>query len=273
MALQQKTVVLGIGKMGSALVKGWITSKLIMASKIVGVRSDDSKVRQTASQLKIKITTNADSALKGARLIILGIKPQKLKDVLSQVGGFISKNALVVSIVAGVSTEQIEKLLPQGCPVVRVMPNTPSLLNAGMAAVAGGKRSKPAHVKLVLKLFAVVGKSIPVREDQMDWVTAVSGSGPAYIFQMIEAMTEAGVKGGLDEKVVLELVAQTVYGAARMVLETGKSPAELRIQVTSPGGTTLAALEKMNELGFKGLIEKAMTTAAQRSAELRKLNG
>jgi pyrroline-5-carboxylate reductase len=273
MALQQKTVVLGIGKMGGALVKGWISSKLLPASKIIGVRSDASKVRQTASRLKIKVTTDADSALEGARLVILGVKPQKLKEVLSQVGGFISKNALVISIAAGVSTEQIEKLLPQGCPVVRVMPNTPSLLNAGMAAVAGGKRAKPAHVKLVLKLFGAVGKSIPIPEDQMDWVTAVSGSGPAYIFHMIEAMTEAGVKGGLDEKVALALVIQTVYGAIRMVQETGKSPAELRIQVTSPGGTTQAALDKMNELGFKELIVKAMNAAAERGAELRKLNG
>lgn len=273
MALQPKTVVLGIGKMGGALVKGWISSKLIPVSKIIGVRSDASKTKQIASQLKIKVTTDAGSALKGARLVILAVKPQKLKDVLEQVGGFISKNALVVSIAAGVSTEQIENLLPQGCPVVRVMPNTPSLLNAGMAAVAGGKRAKATHVKLVLKLFAAVGKSIQVPEDQMDWVTAVSGSGPAYIFQMIEAMTAAGIKGGLEEKVALELVAQTVYGASRMVLETGKSPEELRFQVTSPGGTTQAALEKMNELGFKEVIEKAMTAAASRGAELRKLNG
>jgi pyrroline-5-carboxylate reductase len=153
------------------------------------------------------------------------------------------------------------------------MPNTPALLNAGMAAVAGGKRAKPQHVKLVLKLFAAIGKSVPVRENQMDWVTAVSGSGPAYIFYMIEAMVEAGVRGGLDRATALELVTQTVYGAARMVQETDHSPEELRIQVTSPGGTTQAALEKMTELGFKSLIDKALTAAAQRGAELRKMNG
>ncbi len=273
MTLRQKTVVLGVGKMGSALVKGWISSKLIPASQIIGVDSDSAQIKQMASRLKIKVTTDTGLALKGARLVILSVKPQKIKEVLSQEGHWIPKNALVVSIAAGISTEQIEKLLPQGCPVVRVMPNTPSLLNAGMAAVAGGKRAKPAHVKLVLRLFAAVGKSIQVHEDQMDWVTAVSGSGPAYIFHMIEAMTEAAVEGGLDKGVALELVTQTVYGAARMALETGKSPEELRIQVTSPGGTTQAALEKMAELGFKPLMEKAMTAAADRSAELRKLNG
>lgn len=272
MVLQQKTVVLGVGKMGSALVKGWIASKLIPASKIVGVDSDASKIKQTASQLKIKVTTDAGTALKGAQLIILSVKPQNIKELFGQAGSMIPKSALIVSIAAGISTEQIEKSLPQGCPVVRVMPNTPALLGAGMAAVAGGKRAKPAHVKLVLKLFAAVGKSIQVQEDQMDWVTALSGSGPAYIFYMIEAMTAAGVKGGLNEKVALELAAQTVYGAARMVQETGKSPEELRIQVTSPGGTTQAALEKMAELGFKEMVVKAMTAAAERGAELRKMN-
>jgi pyrroline-5-carboxylate reductase len=273
MTIQQKTVVLGVGKMGSALVKGWISSKLIPASKIVGIDSVVSQLKRTGSQLKIKISTDTKSALKDAQLVILSVKPQNVKEVFGQLGNLIPKKALIVSIAAGISTEQIEKLLPQGCPVVRVMPNTPALLNAGMAAVAGGKRAKPAHVKLVLKLFAAVGKSIQVREDQMDWVTAVSGSGPAYIFHMIEAMTAAGIKGGLEEKVALELVAQTVYGASRMVLETGKSPEELRIQVTSPGGTTEAALDKMNELDFKELIGKAMIAAADRGAELRKLNG
>jgi len=273
MTFQQKTVILGIGKMASALVKGWVSSKLIPASKIIGVRTNPSKIKQTSDQLKIKVTTDAVTALKGAQLVILGVKPQKIKEVLGEVGRAISPKALVVSIAAGVSTEQIEKLLPQGCPVVRVMPNTPSLLNAGMAAVAGGKRAKGSHVKLVLNLFAAVGKSIQVQENQMDWVTAVSGSGPAYIFHLIEAMTEAGVKGGLSEKMALELTAQTVYGAARMVQEAGKSPEELRIQVTSAGGTTQAALLKMAELGFKETVEMAMTAAAARSAELNKLNG
>ncbi len=273
MAIQQKTVVLGIGKMAGALVKGWVASKLISASKIVGVRSDASKVKQTSAALKIKVTTDALEALKGARLVILGVKPQKMKEVLGQVGSAIPKKALVVSIAAGISTEQIEKLLPQGCPVVRVMPNTPSLLNAGMAAVAGGKRSKPAQVKQVLKLFAAVGKSVQVRENQMDWVTAVSGSGPAYIFHMIEAMVEAGVAGGLSREVATELVAQTVYGASRMALETGKTPEELRVQVTSPGGTTQAALEKMAELGFSKTVGEAMKAAAHRGEELRAKNG
>jgi pyrroline-5-carboxylate reductase len=273
MKVKQKTVVLGIGKMAGALVKGWISSRLIPSSLITGVRSDASKIKQTAAQLKIKVTTDSVKSLKGSGLIILGVKPQQMKMLLTEVGSFFPKKALVVSVAAGVSTEQIEKMLPQGCPVVRVMPNTPSLLGAGMAAVAGGSRAKSAHVQLVLKLFSAVGKAVRVREDQMDWVTAVSGSGPAYIFYMIEAMTEAGIKGGLRRETALKLVCQTVYGASRMALETGKSPEELRIQVTSPGGTTEAALKKMMERNFKETIIEAMEAAAEQGAKLRKMNG
>ena len=138
-----------------------------------------------------------------------------------------------------------------------------------MAAVAPGSRAKNAEVKLVLALFAAVGKAVQVTEDQMDLVTAVSGSGPAYIFHMVEAMTEAAIKGGLAPEVALQLVSQTVYGAARMVLETGKSPEELRVQVTSPGGTTQAALTVMSEKGFKEIVGMAIESATRRGAELR----
>ena len=142
-----------------------------------------------------------------------------------------------------------------------------------MAAVAGGKRAKASDVGLVLDLFSAVGQAVPVSEDQMDLVTAVSGSGPAYIFHMVEAMYEAAVKGGLSPEVAHLLVAQTVLGAARMVLETGKTPEELRIQVTSPGGTTQAALAKMAERGFKETVGAAIEAATKRGAELRQGSG
>ncbi len=272
MKVRKKTVVFGIGAMGSALVKGWIASKMVPPSLITALDLDAAKLKKMASQLKVKAATDAEKALKGAGLILLAVKPQQIRELLSQKGSEFPKRALVVSIAAGVSTEQIEKGLPQGCPVVRVMPNTPALLGAGMAAVAGGKRAKRSHIKLVLDLFSAVGRAIQVTEDQMDMVTAVSGSGPAYIFHMVEAMTEAGVKGGLSSEVAHLLVAQTVFGAARMVLEAGRTPEELRIQVTSPGGTTQAALAKMGEKGFKETIHAAIEAAAQRGAELRQMS-
>lgn len=272
MKVRQKTVVFGIGAMGSALVKGWVSSKRMASSQITAVDVDAVKLKKMAAQLKIKAGLDADKALQGAGLVLLAVKPQQMKDLLSQMGRMFPPKALVISIAAGVSTEQIEKGLPQGCPVVRVMPNTPALLGAGMAAVAGGQRAKDSHVKLVLDLFSAVGRAVKVTEDQMDLVTAVSGSGPAYIFHMVEAMTEAGVKGGLPPEVAHQLVAQTVYGAARMVLETGKTPEELRTQVTSPGGTTQAALTKMAEKGFKDTVRAAIEAATQRGAQLRQMS-
>jgi pyrroline-5-carboxylate reductase len=268
----QKTVVFGIGAMGSALVRGWISSKQMKSSLITAVDPDQAKCKKMAAQLKIKSESNPGKALKGASLVLLAVKPQQMKELLAQSGSFFPKKALVVSIAAGVSIGQIEKALPQGCPVVRVMPNTPALLGEGMAAIAGGQRAKPAHVKLVLKLFSAVGQAVEIEENQMDLVTAVSGSGPAYIFHMVEAMIEAGIQGGLSTEVAHQLVAQTVYGAARMVLETGKTPEELRIQVTSPGGTTQAALTKMAEKGFRETIHAAVEAATQRGAELRQMS-
>ncbi len=258
--------------MGSALVKGWINNRLMSAAQITAVDIDAAKLKKTAAALKIQTQAHPNEALRNASHVLLAVKPQHINQLLAESGPSISPKTLVVSIAAGISTAQIEKALPQGCPVVRVMPNTPALLGVGMAAVAGGQKAKRTHIQRVLKLFAAVGKAVEVLEDQMDLVTAVSGSGPAYFFHMVETMTEAGIKGGLDPKVARLLVAQTALGAARMILETGKTPSELRIQVTSPGGTTQAALETMDQRGFKETVEEAIKSAARRGAELRRMN-
>lgn len=273
MKMTQKTVVFGIGAMGGALVKGWIDSKKIGSSQITAVDMDASKLRKTKVQFGIKTSVDGIESVKGSRLILLAVKPQQMNELLSKVGPAFPKNALVVSIAAGISTGQVEKALQQGCPVVRVMPNTPALLGAGMAAVAGGRRAKPSQIKTVLDLFSAVGRSVQVKESQMDLVTAVSGSGPAYIFHMIESMIGAAVKGGLAPQAAWELVTQTVLGAARMARETGKSPTDLRVQVTSPGGTTQAALETMTRLGFQRTIDRAIQAATKRGEQLRKKNG
>jgi len=267
--LAKKTVVFGVGAMGSALLKGWISSKSLAPSRVTVLDVDAGKCRKAAAILKVHAGRDAASALKGAGLVLLAVKPQQMGDLLSAAGSSFPKKALVVSIAAGVPTSRIESLLPQGCPVVRVMPNTPALLGAGMAAVAPGKRSKTSHLRQVVSLFSAVGRAVAVLEDQMDLVTAVSGSGPAYIFHMVEAMEEAAVKGGLPPTTAHLLVAQTVLGAARMVLESGRTPEELRVQVTSPGGTTQAALERMAQGGFKGTVAAAIEAATLRGAQLR----
>ncbi len=179
MTLKKRTAVFGFGAMGSALVKGWIESGMMPPAAITAVEVDDDKRKAAVRKLGIKATVNPKEALKGAGLALLAVKPQQMKELLEKEGQHFSPGVLVVSIAAGVSTRQIEKGLPQGNPVVRVMPNTPALLGAGMAAVAAGSRAKEAHVKLVLKLFSAVGKSVRVNEAQMDLVTGLSGSGPA----------------------------------------------------------------------------------------------
>ena len=272
MSLKQKAVVFGIGAMGSALVKGWIKTKMLSSSNVTAVEVDPKKRWEAAKRLKIRATDDMASALKNASLIVLAVKPQQMKVLLTQAGPKFPKKALVVTIAAGISTKQVERHLPQGNSVVRVMPNTPALLGAGMAAVAAGSRAKTSHVKLVLELFSAVGQAVKVSEKDMDLVTALSGSGPAYFFHLIEAMCEAGVKGGLDSKTALQLAAQTAYGAARMALESGKSPEELRIQVTSPGGTTQAGLTVMGERGFKETVLAAVEAATRRGTELGRLN-
>jgi len=268
---KKSTVVLGFGAMGSALVKGWVKNHLVPASQITAVDIDSAKLKIKAVPLKIKTSTNPSLSLRKAALVLLAVKPQQMKQLLIENGASIPVDTLVVSIAAGISTYQIEKALPQGCPVVRVMPNTPALLGAGMAAVAGGKRAKKNHVKKVLELFSAVGKAIEVQEEQLNLVTAVSGSGPAYFFYMVEAMIESAIKRGLSPNIASLLVTQTALGAARMMIETGKTPAELRIQVTSPGGTTQAALETMVNRGFERVVETAIQSAVNRAAELSRV--
>jgi len=272
MKTNTSTVVLGFGAMGSALIKGWVNNRLIPASQITAVDIDVAKLKKAVAVLKIKTQTDPVQSLRKASLVLLAVKPQQMRDILAAVGYSIPPETLVVSIAAGISTTQIEKALSQGCPVVRVMPNTPALLGVGMAAVAGGKRAKTRHVQKVLTLFSAVGKAVEVREDQMDLVTAISGSGPAYFFHMVETMIASGVKRGLEPAIARMLVSQTALGAARMILETGKSPTELRIQVTSPGGTTQSALATMAKNGFEKTMDAAIQSAVLRGAELRRIS-
>ncbi|HET9868873.1 MAG TPA: pyrroline-5-carboxylate reductase [bacterium] len=272
MSLKHQTVLLGFGSMGGALAKGWIQNKVLKPSQITAVSLDPAKRQETARQLKVKLVTDPSPYLPKADLILLAVKPQQLKALLGKVGGLFPRRALVLSVAAGVTTQQIESRLPQGCPVVRVMPNTPSTLGAGMSAVAAGSRATASDLKLAQALLSAVGRSVEVKESLMDLVTALSGSGPAYFFKMIEALVAAGEKGGLDGPTATLLAAQTAYGAARMVLETGKSPEALRVQVTSPGGTTEAGLTVLDQRGFGGALEAAVQAATQRGAELRRMN-
>lgn len=272
MGLKGTFVLVGGGAMGSALLKGWLKAKLLKPSQVVVADLDPAKRARLKKDLKVRVSDNPAEAVKKASTILLAVKPQHMKELLTNAGSVIPRGTLVVSIAAGVSTAQIENRLAHGNPVVRVMPNTPALLGAGMAAVAGGKKAKKTHRQSVVNLFSAVGRATEVPERLLDLVTGLSGSGPAYFFLMIEALTEAGRKGGLDAERSRLLAAQTALGAARMVLETGEDPALLRQQVTSPGGTTLAGLTVLGEKGFSDALIEAVGAATRRGAELRRMN-
>jgi pyrroline-5-carboxylate reductase len=272
MGLKGKFVLVGAGAMGSALLHAWIRGGLLSARQVAVVDLDRAKLSRLARELKVGVTGDPASALKGASTVLLAVKPQQMRELLDRLGRDFPPKALVVSIAAGVSTAQIEKRLPNGNPVVRVMPNTPSQLGCGMAGVAAGSRSTAAQAKTILKLFGSAGLSVLVPESHLDLLTAISGSGPAYFFRMIEVLAEAGVEGGLTPKTAKTLAAQTALGAARMVLETGKEPGELRAQVTSPGGTTQAGLAALEAKGFTEAVKACVRAAEARGAELRKMS-
>jgi len=257
--------VLGVGTMGEALVKGWLESDLGLIVRGTGKRSAS---RQRIEALGIEPSPDNVSAVKGADVVVLATKPQVVPSVLAEVGAAISPETLVVSIAAGVPTARIEQDLAPGVPVVRVMPNTPAVLREGMSVLAGGAAATEADLALAEALFAPVGKTAILDEGLMDAVTGLSGSGPAYVYLVIESLAEAGVKVGIPRDTSTLLAAQTVLGAARMVLELGEHPALLKDAVTTPAGCTVDGLMELEEGKLRVTLLKAVVKATQRSREL-----
>lgn len=214
------------------------------------------------------VVGDAAEAAGWGEVVILAIKPQHVEGVLDQIEPAITPDKLVISIMAGIPTLKIEANLVSGCRVVRAMPNTPALIGAGATAVSAGRKASADDLDLARQIFAMVGVAVTVEEKLMDAVTGLSGSGPAYVFTFIEALSDAGVKTGLPRDVAAQLAAQTVLGSARMAVETGEHPSLLREKVTSPGGTTIAALHALENGCFRGTIMSAVEAACTRSKEL-----
>jgi pyrroline-5-carboxylate reductase len=239
--------------------------------RIVAADPDQARLGALQSKLGIRSTADNAQALRGADVVVLATKPQVFPQVLPGVAEALRPNALLVSIAAGVSTSLIERALAPGARVVRTMPNTPALVGAGATAIAGGSHATDGDLALVERLFLSVGVCVQVPEPQIDAVTGLSGSGPAYVFAMIEALRDAGTREGLAEDTALLLASQTVFGAARLLLEEGESPETLRERVTSPGGTTRAGLDALEASGFAETIAGAVRAATRRSNELREI--
>jgi pyrroline-5-carboxylate reductase len=213
------------------------------------------------------VLDNADAA-RTADTLVLVVKPQDMGGLLGEIHDHVAPGNLVVSLAAGITTTYLESRLPEGRAVVRVMPNTPALVDQGMAAVSAGAHCDASHLAEAQSLLAATGKVLEVPEKLQDAVTAISGSGPAYIFYVVEAMIEAGVVLGMPRSTATELVVQTLFGAATMIKETGQHPTVLREQVTSPGGTTAAALRELDDHKVRAAFITAMEAAARRSHEL-----
>jgi pyrroline-5-carboxylate reductase len=222
---------------------------------------------QLAATYGVKALQNAE-AVAVADTVVLVVKPQDLAGLLVEIKDVLSPGALVVTIAAGITTAFVEQRLPDGVAVVRVMPNTPALVDQGMAAISAGSHCSAEHLARAEALLAATGKVVQVPEYQQDAITAISGSGPAYIFYVVEAMIEAGVLLGLPRATASELVVQTLYGAATMLKETGTHPTVLREQVSSPAGTTMAALRQLDENKVRAAFLTAMEAARDRSREL-----
>jgi pyrroline-5-carboxylate reductase len=268
MVLSQRIAFIGAGNMAGALIEGLIVARTCAADRIVATDVRADTLAALASRHGIATSADNAEAVRGADVIVLATKPQVFDALLPQLAPHVDASKLVLSIAAGVPIAAIEGQLAAGVRVVRAMPNTPALVQAGATAIAAGTHAGPDDVAVAEAVFHSVGIVEHVPEALLDAVTGLSGSGPAYVFLMIEALTAAGVRAGLPESTAGALVAETVLGAARLLKHTGEAPETLRRKVTSPGGTTAAGIERLEQGGFRELLAEAVARATARGHEL-----
>ena len=270
MVTSKQIGLIGGGNMGEALIKGLLQSGHFDTSQITA--SDISRDRLTYLQDTYQLSTFTDNGkvARASDVIILAVKPQQMGDVLAEINAQVGHLPLVISIAAGVTIAAIEQGLSKGVPVVRVMPNTPALVLTGAAAIAGGSQANSDHLAMTRVLFESVGLVVELDEAHMDAVTGLSGSGPAYVYLFMEALTDAGVLLGLSRPVARDLAVQTTMGAAKLAASSDSHLAALKDQITSPGGTTIHGLAVLESGGIRGMLMEAVEAATQRSRELGK---
>lgn len=268
MGLDKNIGFIGAGNMAGAIIAGLIDASAASTEQIFAADPDAKRLAALEQDPGIRTSRKNSEVAGWADVLILATKPQTFEVMLPDIAKAIQADTLVISIAAGIPTSTIEAALPSNTRVVRTMPNTPALVGSGATAIAPGTHATPDDTKLIEALFGTVGITVHVTEDLLDAVTGLSGSGPAYVFKMIEALTDGGQSVGLSEDAALQLTVQTVLGAATLLLEQGESPATLRERVTSPGGTTVAGLRALDEKGFSEALIEAVQAATRRSKEL-----
>ncbi len=264
----RRLAVIGAGKMGETLISALVSSGAVAAGDVVASAKHRQRLETLERAFGIATTLDNSAAVADAEVVLLCVKPQIAPDVIAQLAASLQPEQLLVSIIAGLTTEAIESQLDRELPVVRAMPNTPSSIGRGMTSVCGGRWARPEHVELGRALFSQIGRSLVLDEKYFDAVTGLSASGPAFLYIVIEAMAEGGVKLGLPRKVATELAAQTCLGAGHMVIEKGDHPALLKDEVTTPAGCTIDGILKLEEGGLRVTLIKAVVEAGRRAREL-----
>ncbi len=263
-----RVAVLGAGKMGGILLQAFLKENLFAADRIHATVSHPERAIALSTQWGVDVSTNNLEAARQADLILIGVKPFQVPELVAEIKPALTPAKMLVSFAASVKTGAIEEAAGMDIAVVRAMPNTPSALGAGAAALCRGRFVKDNQMALAQRMFETVGRTVLVDEKHMDAVTGLSGSGPAYLYIIIEALAEAGVKVGLPRDIATQLAAQTAYGAAKMVLETGYHPALLKDAVTTPAGCTIDGILELEEGGLRVTLIKAVMRATERARQL-----
>jgi pyrroline-5-carboxylate reductase len=264
----RKVAILGGGRIGEALLSGLLSSGWRDADEIVVTGRREEQLAGLRERHGVEATADNVAAINGAGLVVIAVKPQDIDGLLAEIGAHLTAEQTVVSIAAATSTARIEERVSEGVPVVRAMPNAPAIVHEGMAGICAGAHAGEEQLALGEELLAHLGRVVRVPETWMDAITAVSGSGPAYFALLAEAMIEAGILLGLSREVSTTLVVQTMFGTAKQLRDEGMHPVELRESVTSPGGTTIAAIRELEQAGVRAAFLNAIQAAMDRAREL-----
>jgi len=259
---------LGAGRMATALAQGFVRTGIVRSGQIFASDVIPAACKAFGAATGARICASNADVLKSASVLFLAVKPQQAAEVLAEIQPAFTPRHLLISIAAGLTISRMESALPVKARVIRVMPNTPALVGASASGFAAGKSATASDAKLTERLLAAVGIALQVKEAQLDAVTGLSGSGPAYVYQFIEALSDGGVASGLPRDLATKLAAQTVLGAAKMVLETGEHPGALKDAVTSPGGTTIEGIHELEKGKLRGTVMNAVRAASEKSKKL-----
>jgi len=262
--------IIGTGNMGSALVKTILTKNILEEKSLIIYDKDKTVTEELSSQFNVKVAENSAELTRSSQYVLLAVKPQVINAVLDEISPYLTPKQTLVSIAAGVSLEHLGKFFNKEVGIIRIMTNTPLMVGTGASAISQNKHVNSDNIEFIKKLFNSGGIVVELDEEHIDAVTGLSGSGPAYIFVIIEALADGGVKMGLSRRIALKLAAQTALGAAKLVLETGKHPGELKDMVASPGGTTITALHELEKAGLRATLMRAVEVATEKSKALNK---